>query len=126
MRVIDAHESRFPPSPKKRGRKKHKEQTVDRFLQCRMKTADDWYPNLTGPEGKEDEVQVTVLGWRKHYDPEDESPAFRVCVWGGDDFGLERDFSYSETTPLELVQFVLWMPQPVTQQWLRDQGFWNA
>ena len=138
MRVLDPHEPRFPRITRKRGKKKSPERVVDTFFKCRMKVPvdepddggrflDDWAPNLTGPEGIDDEVEVTVLGWIKYYSSDAEQPAFRVCVWGGDDLGLERDFHFDETEPLWLVQMVLDFPEPLTKDYLIDKvGMWGA
>ena len=47
-------------------------------------TEEDWYPTTNG------QVQVMLFIYKK-----DEGP-HRVCVWGGDDFGLEKDFTYAK------------------------------
>jgi len=85
-------------------------------------TQDDWYPayQLAGWfRGKKGTRLVTVSfieminggGWR-------------VCVWGGDDYGLERDLDdWGEA--IELFDEVI-RQEFVNQQWLRDQGFQHA
>lgn len=144
-RVVDPHSDRWEPERdevrKRRGRKKHKvpKRRVDTFLKVRFKVPievdegderflDDWAPNLRGPEGVCDEVEITVLGWRENYSVEATQPAYRVCVWGGDDFGLERDFMFEEVEPLWLVLLVLNdFPEPLTKDWLRNVvGMWGA
>lgn len=59
------------------------------------RTDDDWYPSYNleqwnkGVE-KQKLVEVTfcTTGANPPYDGE-----WRVCIWGGDDCGLEKDFS---------------------------------
>jgi hypothetical protein len=153
MRVVDPYEDRFNPErdwrslhkTKKRRKKRQKPQRLtDYFLKVRCKVpvepsddlvppyhqeryVDDWAPNLRGPEGRRDEVEVTVLGWRKFYYDDAAEPAFRVCVWGGDDLGYERDFHFTETTPEWLVKMVLDFPEPLTKDYLIEQvGMWPA
>lgn len=56
------------------------------------RTQDNWYPNY--PNGK---VQLSLLRLRGCPDKRN----WRVCVWGYDDFGLERDFnSLAEAQPI--------------------------
>lgn len=105
------------------GRKNKKLHIVDYFFTCRMKTSDNWYPNLDGLDGK-DEVQVSIIGWADYY--EDGKEAYRIHVWGGDDLGMERDYKYEETTPQELFELVMSMPEPLTFNWLKEQGFYPA
>ena len=144
MRVVDPYEDRFYTphdlqTKRKRGKKHVKQKRLtDYFLKVRFKVpmeldpsiphwqrhmhyVEDWSPNLEGPEGVRDEVEVTVLGWREHYHKDAEQPAYRVCVWGGDDTGYERDFHFTETEPLWLVLMVLNdFPEPLTKEWLRE------
>ncbi|MCA9495832.1 MAG: hypothetical protein KC589_02730 [Nanoarchaeota archaeon] len=49
------------------------------------KTSDDWYPNYPN-----DMVKVSFLKLPNILQNSDDE--WRVCVWGNDDFGLERDF----------------------------------
>ena len=146
-RIIDPYADRFDPDcdwrmvnkrGKKRRVKKSPRRLTDYFLKVRFKVPsepcddltpphhhgrydDDWAPNLEGPDGVRDEVEVTVLGWRNNYRDDADEPAYRVCVWGGDDLGLERDFMYAETEPLWLVLMVLEaFPEPLTKDWLVD------
>jgi hypothetical protein len=49
-------------------------------------TRDNWYPTVNG------RVRVSLLELSNGH--------WRVCVWGGDDFGLERDYpSKAEAEP---------------------------
>lgn len=104
------------------GRKKKKVTMVDRFFTCRMKTSDNWYPSLENLEGDEEEVQITIIGWAHQY--KEGEVAYRIGVWGGDDFGLIRDYKYEETTPQKLFELVMSIPEPLTQAWLEERGFY--
>lgn len=63
-----------------------------------MPTLDDWYPNHTlkdHPSGLVDGVQVSFIELM----PYGKYPRkWRVCVWGNDDCGMERDYTDSERT----------------------------
>ena len=73
---------------------------------------EDWYPTL---EGK---VRVSLIGWS--------DGAWRVCVWGGDDFGLERDWASSSGARHEARQQFDRIVHLTTQAELRARGFVNA
>lgn len=51
-------------------------------VEKRITSAESWYPTVNG------QVKVSLLGLS--------NGQIRVCVWGGDDFGLERDFPQNE------------------------------
>lgn len=57
-----------------------------------MPTLGDWYPSFkinNHPSGLSEGVKVSfleLLPFRKY------PQMWRVCVWGNDDFGMERDF----------------------------------
>jgi len=79
------------------------------------RTQDDWYGNykVVGDQRVSDLVEVSFLnlmpsGWR-------------VCVWGNDDCGLERDFE-SESEAWNIFLQVIGM-ESVNKQPLRDLGF---
>lgn len=50
------------------------------------RTTDDWYPAFTSSEG--DLVEVSFLQLRED--------GWRVCVWGNDDAGMEKDFPHDQ------------------------------
>lgn len=51
---------------------------------------------------------------------------WRVCAWGNDDFGLERDFlSMEYDDAVKLYQTIVTTPRP-TQQMMRDLGMVGA
>lgn len=64
-------------------------------------TRDDWYGNYPG-----NMVEVSLVFLN---DPSDISEyKFRVCIWGNDDYGMEKDFT-SYTDALSEYMFVLSM-----------------
>lgn len=75
---------------------------------CLCKTPDDWYPTRGG------KVKLSVLKL---------SSGTRICVWGGDDFGLEKDQPISMAEAFKEADAI---PVPITQAWLREHGFVNA
>lgn len=74
-------------------------------------TTDDWYPCFP-----RNTVLVRVTSLR--------DGMVRCSVWGADDFGLERDLPEQDLA--KQVNFALNLPNPVTIEWLRGQGFWSA
>ena len=48
---------------------------------CKIKTPDDWRPNYPN-----NEVELSIM----QLNPK--PVAYRVCVWGMDDLGMEKDF----------------------------------
>lgn len=79
----------------------------DKFLH----TTDEWYPCFTGKR-----VKCSVM--RLPTAPK----IVRVCVWGADDDGMERDFeSQAEATDMYRA-----LPEPLTKKWLTEHGFIRA
>lgn len=99
----------------------HSKHEIVRVFSFRKPTSDaSWYPTAT--DGTVEcrgfvEKQRTGGHWA------------RVCVWGEDDFGLEKDF---EGTRMQCIEW--WQREQralsalsvVTQAHLRAQGFVNA
>lgn len=56
------------------------------------RTQDDWYGNykIVGDQRVSDLVEVSFLNLGPTLQPG--QPNWRVCVWGNDDCGMERDF----------------------------------
>ncbi len=73
-----------------------------------MRTAEDWYPTVNG------KVRVRTMKLT--------DGRFRVCLWGGDDFGLEQDF----TDATEARKIYRGIQDFTTQRQLKQQGFQNA
>lgn len=49
----------------------------------KLYTPDDWYPNYPN-----NEVELSIINLS--------DGQFRVCVWGNDDFGMEKDFNSAD------------------------------
>lgn len=66
------------------GRRAHKKRPVHDFQRVdkQILTREDWYPTVDG-RLKVSFMLLTDQQWR-------------VCVWGGDDFGMDRDFPHTE------------------------------
>lgn len=78
---------------------------------------EDWYPTKAGTwPGKDGFVRVSLIGYGDDH--------WRVCVWGGDDFGLEKDFPVGERSKAhdEFDRIV----NLTTRTELRARGFINA
>ena len=88
------------------------------------RTQDDWYGNykIVGDQRVSDLVEVTFMNLLPTTGPEPTN--WRVCVWGNDDCGQERDFE-SETEAWNIFLQVIGM-EFVNLQALRDLGFVSA
>lgn len=75
-------------------------------------TNEDWYPTEDG------RVVVSLIGWA--------DGSWRVCVWGFDDFGLERDWHPSPTAQREAQLQFDRIVDLTTQNELRARGFVTA
>ena len=85
-------------------------------------TDEDWYPSfkLAGYyQGKRGLPLVSVSCLELLV-----APQFRVCVWGADDFGMERDY-HCELAALEMFQLIL-QQDVVRTSFLKDNGFGGA
>lgn len=84
-------------------------------------TPDQWYPCFEG-----NLVQVSVI----YTTPCWPKPSIRVCVWGRDDFGLEKDLFFDSVEESKIA-YNEWSERIsrwgiVTIAELRQQGFDNA
>lgn len=83
-------------------------------------TIDDWYPNFVGNTVR---VSVFPLGVTRinigniglH-----DKVLMRVCIWGGDDDGMEKDW---ETTWQKAIDFANDIKQPISKEELKQLGF---
>ncbi len=82
-------------------------------------TNEDWYPSL-------------IVNWknikllRVHF-MQLSTKQWRVCVWGGDDFGMERDYPENKRDlALECFEDIAKLEQPLTRFILKSFGFKNA
>lgn len=63
----------------------------EREFKIRIHTPDDWYPTA-----KDGTVEVTVMLLTHDYN-EHHDYFVRTCVWGEDDFGMEKDLYFPLT-----------------------------
>ncbi len=107
---------------------KHKIDDAYKCYVCKYPTTDDWYS--TFPNGTV-EIHVTLNPGKTYKDKnrKQDLPCVIVSFWGNDDFYLTKKITceslkkaeelYAEK--LKWIEFDL--PNPVTQDWLRNQGF---
>ena len=87
---------------------------------CKVTTQEDWYPTIDG------HLKLSVLQAPQLTDPLGKilwTPFIRICIWGGDDFGLEKDYSLDEITFSKAKLEADMIPEPITANWLRAHGF---
>lgn len=96
-----------------------------RYIQAhfrrRYPTADDWHPNF--PRNT-----VEIVAYSYHNTILGADGMIRVVVRGADDTLMERDERLSpERYAARLEEIRLWLdhklPNPLTQNWLKSQGF---
>ena len=75
-----------------------------------INTQENWYPTTNGV------VIVKMYIYKKEEGPH------RVCVWGGDDFGLEKDFTYAKDARDLYEQ----LTDNTTQAQMRKLGMYGA
>ena len=94
---------------------------------CFKQTEDEWYPNYDG-----DTVRVSLILRRKKSNEYKlyGQTLFRVCVWGDDDFGMEKDFkSGDDQADIEQAKelYATLIEQKfINQGYLKKLGFINA
>jgi hypothetical protein len=91
-------------------------------------TNEDWYPSYSlgnwyegAPSGETKMVEVSfipLLKWEQCPDP-----GFRVCVWGNDDHGMERDYPSSEQDDALAMFYKIVSWEMVTHDALEADGF---
>ncbi len=77
---------------------------------CAVLTDEDWYPTVDG------KLSLTVVSVAYY-------PMIRIHIWGGDDFGMEKDYNISEITFEEAKKEADAIPEPITVRWLLENGF---
>jgi hypothetical protein len=90
----------------------------------KLAAADEWYPpyRLNGyHRGVKDPLLVEVS-----FICLPASGEWRVCVWGADDFGMERDYPPTNMLQAETMFNILLEQQSISVSFLKAQGFWNA
>ncbi len=93
-----------------------------------IRTYEDWCPTLT-PYQKSPNHHPNFNNPLDHsavcvsvIEMDIEKDNYRVCVWGADDFGLEKDY----LTRIEAFKLYNWIKDFTTQAQLRKAGFNNA
>ena len=78
--------------------------------------SDDWCPNHPG------NLVSFALTEHPNY--------FCICFWGDDDLGMEKEYPFHKgqrlSTLLGLKWFLDHLPKPLSQKWLKSQGFVSA
>jgi len=90
-----------------------KDAAAERLAQVREKliaTTENWYPSIDG------KVRVRLLLLS--------TDQWRVCVWGNDDFGMERDFPHVERQEAKVLFERI--TDGTTQAQMREWGLTNA
>lgn len=96
-------------------------------ISCFKRTDDDWYGNYKIADDKRHEgkgyVEVSLLSLGP-----DAKYGYRVCVWGNDDCGMERDFESSMAGKSgAIVLYELLCNQVIiNKSWLKQEGFGYA
>ena len=88
------------------------------------KTTDDWCPSYTLMDwykGVEHQTLVEVILTRTGPNLDTD---WRVCAWGGDDFGMEKDFTTYDEAWNCFIQVI--SLETVNISTLKDMGFINA
>jgi hypothetical protein len=75
----------------------------------RIRSTDDWYPCFPN-----NTVEVSLH--------KDGAGAYRIAIWGDDDYGMERDFGSEE----EMRSVAAALPIPITKFWLQQNLFVQA
>ena len=101
--------------------------TMQRRLVFKL-TDDDWYPSQSLNRYYQGQapgtvllVEVTFLQFRPTSLSPD--PGYRVCVWGNDDLGMERDYASTEFAAAEQMFHEVIALDRVNKQTLTDLGF---
>ena len=84
-------------------------------------TKDCWYPSYKLTDGK---MLVRVVFTQTGPNPKGGDGEWRVCVWGDDDCGMERDYD-NEILAGNMFQYVIGL-EYVDMETLKANGFWSA
>lgn len=84
---------------------------------CQVRTNEDWHPTING------ELKMSVM----KYKTDEKNKLNRICIWGGDDFGMDRDFmDFESVTFDDMKKIANEIPEPITVNWLLANGFTYA
>ena len=103
----------------------------DNWINIFKRTSDNWYPSYqlySGKGGTDDETRnimlVEVTFMKLADDQIADDKCWRVCIWGDDDCGMEKDYiSYNEAWDEFIVVLQMEM---VDMKNLSDLGFYGA
>ena len=90
----------------------------------KIKVTDDWFPCIDG-----DKIKARLFMF--YYPDEHGTYCVKLCVWGGDDTGVEQEFSFWDLPSAlnkfdELEDFFYSIPDGVDRYWFIKRGFNNA
>ncbi len=85
------------------------------------RTTDDWYPAyvIKNDQRVNKLVEVSLLKFAL-------DKGYRVCVWGADDYGLEKDYPIEDQEEAKTIFLKVIGLEDVTQNILKDMGFYPA
>lgn len=94
-----------------------------RALRAFKPTADDWYPSYYLEDAYKGQtlvklVEVSLINLS--------DGKVRVCVWGADDCGMERDYPHHEGSAARSMFLLLLEQKTVDKKFLEMQGFGPA
>ena len=91
-----------------------------------VKVDDDWYPNYPN-----DEIRIAVIKLPQF--TRDDPMVVRICAWGNDDYGLEKDFTVSSNGDRtrkykDLIKYAdqLKELEPINAKFLKSEGWISA
>ena len=71
-------------------------------------TTEDWYPTING------KLRLAIIHHQE---------LARICIWGGDDFGMEKDFDITMTSFEDLLNEAKKIDLPVTVKQLTKLAY---
>jgi hypothetical protein len=87
---------------------------MNTVVEVYKKTDDDWHPCIASDDG--DLVSVS------YFPPMDKYvTTYRVCAWGNDDCGVEKDYENEKEAWTEFLQIIGW--DKVNREGLKEMGF---
>lgn len=71
---------------------------------CFRPTLEDWYGNFKiSDDARYGVTKFVCVTYHGNISPYDQTPIYRVSVWGNDDFGFDKDFGeFEESSAFEL------------------------
>lgn len=90
------------------------------------RTTDDWCGNYKIEGDCRVNGLVNVSMCQTGPNPKNNDGEFRVCVWGNDDLGMERDFGNDETLAMSVFMQVIGWEDVTINRLKTELGFWSA